>query len=196
MANALLQVIERTEKPKKVRKEGFTPGVIYGEGIEKGISIKFEMNKLKQQLNSSFKNAKVNLKLGDQNKFCIIKDFQREPVSGKIIHLDFQAVSADEIIKLKVPIVYNGLTALESRRLVLQINNSELEIEGKVKSLPESIFVDVGAKKLGDKININDLDLAGDIKVHESIDEILAVVIAPKEFVEENAEATETTEEK
>lgn len=193
---AVLQVTERekTEKSKKIRRDGFTPGVIYGEGIEKGISIKFEMLKLKQILKNNILNAKLNLKLGSKTKYCIIKDFQRDPIGGNIIHVDFQAVSANENVKLKVPVVYNGIGLLESKRLALQINISDLELEGRVDSLPETIYVDVSTKKLGDKIHIKDLKLDSSIKIHADENENLAVIVAPKEYVEETEESTETAE--
>lgn len=194
MDNAILQVMERTEKPQKVRKEGFTPGVIYGEGIEKGISIKFNMLKLKQLVKNNIKNAKLYVKSGENSKYCIIKDFQRNPITGNIIHVDFQAVSADEIIKLKVPVIYNGIASLELKKLALQINISELELEGCVKSLPESVHIDVSTKELSDKILLKDLDFESSIKIHADENEILAVVVAPKEYNDDTAETSDADE--
>lgn len=191
MGNTVLQVLERTEKPQKVRKEGFTPGVVYGEGIEKGIPIKFEMPKLKRILKTNIKNAKLYVKLGENSIYCIVKDFQRNHITGSIIHIDLQAVSADEIIKLKVPVIYNGITFLESKKLTIQINISEIEIEGAVKSLPESIHVDISSKNLGDKIILKDLELDSKIKIHADENEILAVIIEPKNYAPVAEEETE-----
>jgi len=192
MDNATLQVLERTEKPQKVRKDGFTPGVIYGEGIEKGISIKFEMTKLKQLLTTNIKNAKLYVQVGKDSKYCIIKEYQRRPITGEIIHMDFQSVLANEIVKLKVPVMYTGTATLEFKNLVLQINISELELEGRVNLLPETIEIDISEKNVGDKIVLKDLELASNIKIHADENEILAVIVAPKVYAEE--ETTETTE--
>jgi large subunit ribosomal protein L25 len=194
MAKAALKVMERTEKSKKVRRNGFTPGIIYGEGIKDGIPIKFEILKLRQLLKDNLTNAKLYVKLGEDNRYCIIKDIQRDPVSGSIIHVDMQAVSTDEIIKLKVPVIYNGLSNLELKRLALQIDVSELEVEGRVDVLPEAIHVDVGAKGLGDRITLKDLELEKAIKAHIDENEALAIIVAPKETADETEEEKEPAE--
>jgi large subunit ribosomal protein L25 len=118
MGKAALKVLERKEKARKVRRDGLTPGVIYGQGIEKGIPIKFEMLKLNQLVKGNIKNAKLNVNLGKENMFCIIKEFQRDPVGGGIIHVDMQSVYAEEVIKLKVPVIYSGLILLNSKGLL------------------------------------------------------------------------------
>jgi len=194
MAKAALKVLtveERTEKSKHLRNKGITPGVIYGEGIETGISIQFDMPKLKHILKSNFMNAKLTVKLGEAGRFCLIKDFQTDPVSGNIIHVDFQSVSADEVIKLKVPIIFNGKAALKLKRLALQINVTELEIEGRVDLVPEAIHIDVSTRNVGDKIILKELELESHIKVHADENEILAFVVEPREAVAEPVEAEE-----
>jgi large subunit ribosomal protein L25 len=60
--------------------------------------------------------------------------------------------------------------------------------------LPESIYIDVSTKKFGDKIIIEDLKLGDNIKIHADQNEILAVVVAPKEFNVDTAEEDKAAE--
>ncbi len=140
-------------------------------------------------LKNHVKNAKLQLELGSTNRLCLVKEVQKDVVSGKILHVDFQAVSENEVVRLKVPINYEGVHQLESRKLLLLPNVTELEVEGTLSVLPESLDIDVSGKKQGDKIYIRDLNLAGGIKAHIEEDSILAVVTSHKEAVEEKTEA-------
>ncbi len=192
MAFATLKVQERTEKPQVSRRNGFVPGAIFGEGINKGISVKFEQAQFAKVLKKHVKNAKLQLELGSTNRLCLVKEVQKDVVSGKILHVDFQAVSENEVVRLKIPINYEGVGLLESRKLLLLPNVTELEVEGKLSILPDSITLDVSGKKAGDKILVHDLKLAQDVRAHIEEDSILAVVTSPKEeapAAEEKAEA-------
>jgi large subunit ribosomal protein L25 len=189
MAFATLKVQERAEKPQVSRRSGFIPGAIFGEGIDKGISVKFEQAQFAKVLKNHVKNAKLQLELGSTNRLCLVKEVQKDVVSGKILHVDFQAVSENEVVRLKIPINYEGVHQLESKKLLLLPNVTELEVEGTLSVLPESIDIDVSGKKQGDKIYIKDLNLAQGIKAHIEEDSILAVVTSHKEAAEEKTEA-------
>jgi len=185
MAFATLKVQERTEKPQVSRRNGFVPGAIFGEGIDRGISVKFEQAQFAKVLKNHLKNAKLQLELGSTNRLCLVKEVQKDVVSGKILHVDFQAVSENEVIRLRIPINYEGVHQLESKKLLLLPNVTELEVEGTLSILPDSLNIDVSGKKPGDKIHAKDLNLAPGIKAHIEEGSILAVVTSPKEEAEE-----------
>lgn len=191
MAFATLKVQERTEKPQVSRRNGFIPGAIFGEGIDKGISVKFEQAQFAKVLKNHVKNAKLQLELGSTNRLCLVKEVQKDVVSGKILHVDFQAVSENEVVRLKIPINYEGVHQLESKKLLLLPNVTEIELEGKLSELPDSLNIDVGGKKVGDKVLVHDLKLAQGVRAHIEEDSILAVVTAPKENAPAEAENTE-----
>lgn len=195
MAETALEVMERTEKPQKTRHSGFTPGVVYGEGLDQAVSVKFDLAKFEKMLKNHLQNAKLHVKLGDTNKFCVVKEIQRDHVNGRILHVDFQAVSENEIVRLKTPINYEGVSLLESKRLILLQNVSEIELEGRLCVIPESIIVDVGHREAGDKLTIKDLKLDAGIKAHIDEDKVLAVISVMKENVipEEPAAAAAET---
>ncbi|MBZ4647133.1 MAG: ribosomal protein [Clostridia bacterium] len=182
MSETFIRAIERTEKPKKARRDGFAPGVIYGEGYENGLPVKFEMLKLKRILKKQGQNTKIWIKIGEQTKYGVIKDIQRDPITGDIVHIDIQTISQNDDVKLKLPIVFTGRNKLEERKLLLQVLIPEIEVLGKASELPEFITIDVSGKKSGEKITVNDIRMTEQIRVLSDTKDVLAIVIEPKEL--------------
>ena len=113
---------------------------------------------------------------------------------GKIIHVDFQYVKANEVIKLKVPVTFEGQTALETNRLVLETFASEIEVQGAVEKLPEKIDIDVSDKKFEDKILAKDVTLPEGVHLVTAEDTLLAVVAGTQTEEESEEETEEKTE--
>lgn len=177
------------EKAKVIRRNGQTPGVIYGEFLDNPISIKIANTQLPKILKTHLTSSVVSLEVNNDIKNCVIKDIQKD-MYGKIIHVDFQYVKANEVIKLKVPVTFEGQTALETNRLVLETFASEIEVQGAVEKLPEKIDIDVSDKKFEDKILAKDVTLPEGVHLVTAEDTLLAVV-AGTETEEESEEETE-----
>ena len=177
------------EKAKAIRRNGQTPGVIYGEFLDNPISIKIANTQLPKILKTHLTSSVVSLEVNNDIKNCVIKDIQKD-MYGKIIHVDFQYVKANEVIKLKVPVTFEGQTALETNRLVLETFASEIEVQGAVEKLPEKIDIDVSDKKFEDKILAKDVTLPEGVHLVTAEDTLLAVV-AGTETEEESEEETE-----
>lgn len=191
MKEIILEAIERTEKPGKFKEIGFIPGVLYGDSVTGGTSVKFDTLALKKILTSHGSNAKVWIKYNNTKKFGFIKEVQRNPVSpGKITHIDVQLVSKDHEIKLQIPIVFKGEEELKSRLLELHVYKSEITVQGKMDLMTDAIYVDVSQKELGDTITLNNLDLDKQLKVIEEEDTIYGTITVLK--IEINDETVET----
>jgi large subunit ribosomal protein L25 len=196
MSESIISAIERTEKPNKSRKEGFVPGVIYGKDTDPK-SVKLEQKEFIRLLHGHAKNSKISVKVGNEVKQCILKEIQRDPVNGKILHVELQAIHGDDIIRLKTPIVFHEREKLAGRQLLLQEYMSEVEIMGKAAIMPEFVSINVGDRKSGDKITVKDIQVGADIKVLVDENEILALITAVKENKEnkEDKEDKEDSEE-
>ncbi|MEI3336542.1 MAG: 50S ribosomal protein L25 [Clostridium sp.] len=182
------------EKAKSIRKKGQTPGVIYGEFLDNPISIKIANTQLPKILKTHLTSSVVPLEVNNDVKNCVIKDIQKD-VYGKIIHVDFQYVKANEVIKLKVPVTFEGQGALETNRLVLETFASEIEVQGAVEKLPEKIEIDVSNKKFEDKILAKDITLPEGVHLVTAEDTLLALVAGTEgEPEEEETETDEKTE--
>ncbi|MGM9977504.1 MAG: 50S ribosomal protein L25 [Clostridium sp.] len=181
------------EKAKVIRRNGQTPGVIYGEFLDNPISIKIANTQLPKILKTHLTSSVVPLEVNNDVKNCVIKDIQKD-MYGKIIHVDFQYVKANEVIKLKVPVTFEGQGALETNRLVLETFASEIEVQGVVEKLPEKIDIDVSDKKFEDKILAKDVTLPEGVHLVTAEDTLLAVVAGTETEEESEEEAEEKTE--
>lgn len=193
MEEVILKAVERVEKTRKVREGGFIPGVLYGEGAG-ATSVKFEASALRKILIKYGWNAKVWVELNDTKKFGFIKEVQKHPVEGNVIHIDVQLVSKDQEIKLQIPISFSGIEELEHRMHLLQVYKSEVEVVGKTALMPNVIVVDVSNKNAGDTITFQDFGLDPELKNNEGEFEVYAVI--KEKQAEPAAETEEDTEEK
>ena len=180
MEEVILKASERIEKTKKVREGGFIPGVLYGEGA-KATSVKFEAPALKKIMAKHGSNAKVWIEINETKKFGFIKEVQKHPVDGNVIHIDVQLVSKDQEIKLQIPISFTGVEELEHRMHLLQIYKSEVEVVGKTNLIPNVIVVDVSNKNSGDTITFQDFGLDQEIKNNDGEVDVYAVIKSKKE---------------
>lgn len=181
------------EKAKAIRRNGQTPGVIYGEFLDNPISIKIANTQLPKILKTHLTSSVVSLEVNNDVKNCVIKDIQKD-MYGKIIHVDFQYVKANEVIKLKVPVTFEGQSALETNKLVLETFASEIEVQGAVEKLPEKIDIDVSNKKFEDKILAKDVTLPEGVHLVTAEDTLLAVVAGTQTEEESEEETEEKTE--
>ncbi len=182
--------MERSEKTNQVRHAGFIPGVLNGPGTASA-SVKFETIALNKVITKHGHNAKIWVELGDEKKFGFIKEVQRQPVEGNILHVAIQLVSIDQVVKMKLPINFHGQSELEHRLLKLQIYKSEIEVEGKPDLMPDVAVVDVSEKTAGENIVAIDFNLPSGLKILDAEHEIYAVAKPVRDA--QPAEAAEVT---
>ncbi|SKC36484.1 50S ribosomal protein L25 [Maledivibacter halophilus] len=175
MNTATLVVTPRHEKGRKVRKQGFIPAIIYGHGT-KNTPIQFPKSNFQRVINEFGQRAKINLVINDEEKSGIIKAVDRHPVTLEVQHVDIQVVQKDETVNWEIPITFSGRENLESKRLVLQVDLAQIEVNGRVDIIPDSIVVDVKNKDINDTITIGDLKLDSRIKTIKTPDTVLAIV--------------------
>lgn len=131
---------------------------------------------------------KTSKKAGERTP-VLIREIQKEPISGKIIHADFYKVSLTEEVTLSIPLIFEGeAPAAKDLGGTFVKNISELEIRALPEQIPHEIRVDIsGLKTFENSILIKDLNIPEGVKVLTSPDEIVALV-TPIEKVEEELE--------
>lgn len=177
MSNLMFNVYGRAkdEKAKVLVKKGQVPCIIYGDSLEESIPVKIEKNELIKLMNSNTQSSLIPLVLDGQTKTCIVKELQKN-VYGKVIHIDFQAVSANEVVKLKIPVTFVGMDNLEVKRLVLETFTPEIEVHGVMSKMPETLEVNVSDMNFEDKIFAKDIILPDDISLMTEPETLLAVI--------------------
>lgn len=188
MSETILRADTRDETARKVRDEGFIPGVMYGTGVQDGMSVKFDELELNKVLKSQGMNPRMAIMLGEEEKHVLIKEVQRDPVRGNVIHIDLQAIAVDEVIRTTIPIVFEGREDVESRGLLLEVYLFEIEVSGPANIIPDSITMGVGESEAGDTVTMSDIELDSRISAITPLDEVLAVATIPRMEEEEDDE--------
>ena len=138
------------------------PAIIFG-GDKAPASISLDHGKLLHTVeNEAFFTSILTLNVDGVPENVIIKDLQRHPAKPRILHADFQRVSADHVLHVKVPLHFiNEATALGVKQGGGKVQHqlTELEISCLPKDLPEFIEVDVKNLNVGDTLHIADLTL-------------------------------------
>ena len=192
-------------KAKRLRREGFVPGVIYGRKI-KPVNIyikKLDFQKL--QKGSSLLNVIINLMVypvrdqnimgetfsngvskdgGSENYPVLIKEVQMHHLKDTILHIDFYNVVLEERLKTSVPVELVGDAIGVKDGGILELIRREIEIECLPKDIPKSIEVDISNLKIGHSLHISDLVAKEEVKVLFPQDEVIVTILAPKEKLE------------
>ena len=162
MEKTTLKASERKQFNKsairKIRKEGRVPGVFYSKHHPP-----LHIDVLDTTINPLVFTSKthlISLEIeGQEERECIIKDIQFDPVTDKVIHFDLLGLTKGEKIILEVPVQLVGTPVGVKEGGVIQHVMHKLEVECLPRNIPEHIVVNVSELKLGDSIHIGDLQI-------------------------------------
>src|SRR5216117_456031 len=145
---------------RKLRARGLIPAVIYG-GNDKPQPLQVAARDINAMMSqASGENVLVELEIGDdgQTRTALVQEVQHSPVGGDIRHVDFHAISMDEMIQAEVPLEATG-TAVGVKTFggLLEQSLRALAIECLPSNLPDRITVDVSQLNIGDSIHVRDI---------------------------------------
>ena len=180
MEESVLKATIRTDKINKVRNAGFIPGVLNKTG-EASTSVQFEGIALNKVISKHGDKAKIWIEFGTDKCFGFIKEVQRFPIDGKLMHITMQLVTKDQALKMQLPISYHGHDELEHSFLRVHVFKPEVEVFGNAELMPDAVVVDISKKVLGDNITARDFNLPKGLKIIDTENEIYASIKAMKE---------------
>lgn len=171
-------------RTKKGKKEGLIPAVVYGKGIETS-SIWINDLDFRRLIRKSGESTMIGLTIGDKNdRNVIIYDTQKDPITGRYIHVDFFQVRMDEEIETEVELVFlreAEAPAIKELGGVLIKNMDEVTVKCLPSNLPGEIEVDVsGLKTFEDYIYIKDLKISDKVKIDLDPETVVALVSPPR----------------
>jgi large subunit ribosomal protein L25 len=146
---------------RRLRRRGQIPAVLYGGGKDP-MALRIHENFLKRQLdNEAFYSHILAVKINGTQEQAVLKDLQRHPATGSILHLDLQRVRASERLYLNVPLHFVHEDQCPGRRAGGVISHLMIEVEVSClpKDLPEFIEVDMSALEMGQSIHLSELKL-------------------------------------
>ncbi|MDQ3567884.1 MAG: 50S ribosomal protein L25 [Actinomycetota bacterium] len=200
--NVDLQAKEREGRGKndarRLRASGFVPAVLYGEGNEAGGSTALAVpdKKVDYTLTHLGDNALYNISLGSGTSTARVVDVHRNPVSGRLIHIDFIPVNMTERIEITGPLTVEGeAPGVEQDGGVLQQVAYELQVESLPGEIPQEVVVNVSNLQMGDNLTLGDLTLPDGVSLISEAEEVAVTVVAPTEITDEEIEAAGIVEE-
>ncbi|MCS7231541.1 MAG: 50S ribosomal protein L25 [Elusimicrobiota bacterium] len=150
--------ISTKSKLKEFRAKGYIPAVSYGyKHPNMNLWVRYK-NIVELMKKGSIEGAVFNLKVDNKSYHVIIKEIQKDPLTDKPIHIDFQIISLKEKIEVKVPIHLVGEeTALKLTGGMIDFPLREVRIKCLPKDIPKYIEVDVSNLKIGQSIMVKDI---------------------------------------
>ena len=176
---------------RRLRHQGKIPAVLYG-GKKDPATLKIEHAPLMQAASQeSFYSSILEIRVGDgRSQKVVVRDVHHHPYKPQIMHLDFFRVSADEMLKISVPIHYIGEDESEAGKisgLIIQHLVTEIEIEALPGNLPEYLDVDLSGLDDGDVVMLTDIKLPEDVEIPALAgDDVEEVMIANTIHIKES----------
>ena len=204
MSETKLSLEKRTVSGKKtarLRADGLIPSVIYG-GKGEPMLAQSVYNDTEKVLQIAGYHSTIDLTVDGKNIMAIVKAIDVDPVTRRIINIEFQEVSADKIVEATTPITLVNYEASEATKLhfVLSQIMEEIDVKAKPADLPKEIEID--ASKLAttdDKITVADIVLPKGVELADkelSKDQVIATVYDPAaEAAAREAEDAKAAEE-
>lgn len=169
------------KKSRFLRRQGITPVHLFGYDTEP-LSLQCETVPLKLVLKTAGKTKLVGLMVDKHKKLrnVVVREVQKNALSGELVHVDFFQVSMEEKIKVEVPVVLVGeAPALKSKTNMMAHELAAVEIECLPDRIPETIQVDISGLIEDDQsIQVKDLVLGEGVVALNNPEQVV-VRIAP-----------------
>jgi large subunit ribosomal protein L25 len=166
---------------RRLRAKGLVPAVVYGSHLEKPLHCAVDPVMVKKAIATPHKfNTLIGLKLNGSESQVLLKDYQQDPLTREVLHVDFVAVREGQPVKVKVPLVLVGKAEGVLEGGILSQPRRELEVYALPNAIPEKIEVDVTPMKIAQAMHINDVKLPAGIKVKAHVNFTIAVVSVPE----------------
>jgi large subunit ribosomal protein L25 len=175
---------------KRIRAEGNVPGVVYGLDADP-IAVTVEWRPLREALTTEAGlNALIDLDVDGEIALTVVKELQRHPIRGNVLHIDFLRVSADAEITVEVPIVLEGeaKAVLSDGGTVDQLLYA-LAINAKPADIPNELTVDISGLEVNGAIHVGDIALPAGVST--DVDPEESVVSGTQAQVAEEPSAAE-----
>ena len=167
---------------RKLRAAGSIPAVYYGRG-EAPISLSMNAKEVEGMLHgAAAANVIVDLKVtGDAaaDRKALIREIQRDPVGGHILHIDLQHISLTERIVVEVPVELVGTpTGVKDGGGILEHLLRAVEVECLPTDIPNRLEVDVSLLNIGDTLHVSDIK-AERVTIKTEAERAIATVVPP-----------------
>jgi large subunit ribosomal protein L25 len=178
---------------RRLRGQGRVPGVVYG-GEGDSVAVQVDARELRNAL--AHGGAVIDLQLGGHKaQPVVVKEEQRDPVSGRILHVDFLRVRLDRVIQATTVIELDGGEEAPGVKEggVLEQVTREINIEALPTAIPDAVHLDVSGMNINDTLTLAALTAPEGVTLLDDPEETVLATLTPPR-VEEEPEIEEETE--
>ena len=178
-------------KAKKLRREGYVTGNLFGKEIEGSIPVQIEKSEAERIQRECMKGSQLYLELDGKTYDVLIKEMDYRPMDHQILEMDFQAlVKGEKVHSVAEVILLNKEKVTEG---VLEQLLEEIAYKATPEELVEKVEIDCAALRLGDTLKVADLDIAKNDKIdlQTDLDAPIVSILASNNEVPEDEEAEE-----
>ncbi len=191
---ARLEAVKRDtfgkNEARRLRARGHIPAVLYGGAVVDGkpqatpiaVDPKALMGILRGE---SGVNTLIGLKVGSEDVKVLMREYQVDPLTRRLLHVDFYRIAMDKLLVVKVPVTVKGeAKGVKQQGGLLDIVHREVEVECLPADIPESIELDVTELMLGQAIRLRDVATSPTWRPVTDGDVMLVHIVAPRAAVE------------
>ncbi len=183
MEKVVLQTQTREVIGKQVRalrRQGLLPAVIYGHHLSP-IAISLNFHEASMVLPRVSSSQLIELDVNGTLHTVLVRERQRHPVTGALRHVDFQAVSMTEKLRITVSLSFKGeAPAVKTYNGIVVTSREELEVECLPGNLPDHLDVDLTSlKEIGDALYVRDIVLPTGVVFLDDPEDVVVVVTPP-----------------
>ena len=178
-------------KAKKLRREGYVTGNLFGKEIEGSIPLQIEKQEAERIERECMKGSQLYLELDGKTYDVLIKEMDYRPMDHQILEMDFQALVKGEKVHSVVEVIL--LNKEKVTEGVLEQLLEEIAYKATPEELVEKVEIDCATLRLGDTLKVADLDIAKNDKIdlQTDLDAPIVSILASNNEVPEDEEAEE-----
>jgi len=164
----------RTRESRRLRRAGRVPAVVYG--TDEPVSISLDVQDVKRLFRHASESTIISLHADGNKRDVLIKDYQIDRVTDKMLHIDFLEVAADRTLRASVPLHFIGTPMGVREGGILETLLRTLHVECLPKDLPESLKVAIEGLDSGDSIHVRELETPESVRVLNPSDQVVCLV--------------------
>jgi len=172
----------------RLRRSGMIPAVLYGHREPRSIAV--DGHEFTTKFHAVSESTIIRLELDKQSHDVLIRDFQEDSISGRIIHIDFLEIEQGKVLRTHVGLHLTGNPVGVREGGVMESFVHEVEVECLPKDLPEHLVVEITGLALGHSLHIRDVQIPEGLKILNPTDQVVCTV-AHKRAEEMPVEAEE-----
>lgn len=185
MADTLLQLdaqprAARGRHLRRLRRQGTTPIHIYGRGLE-SIAAQVETHILRRVVIAAAHNSPVTVTVDGLQHFTFVREIQKDPTSGDMLHVDFLQVDVTQRLHAQVPIRLEGeAPATRLHRGEVSFNIRDLTVECLPTEVPHEFVVDIsGLEEIGSVVHASEITAPSEVTILTPPEEVIVRISAP-----------------